>query len=100
MVRSKGERTAMWVVVAVVVIGLIIQLLVGGFGQLATFRFWFALYGWLALGLIVAYPVYLVVSNDEDAVAGMAQAGAARGESAPPPAGPEAAAPAAPAAQR
>ena len=80
MVRSKGERTAAWVVLAVLIIGPLLQLFMNGFGQLASFRFWFGLYGWLALGLVLAYPVYLMVTTDEDAVAAMARAAPAAAE--------------------
>src|SRR5919109_3418430 len=94
MVWCKGKRTSMWVVLAVLVVGPLLQLVLGGVGQFATFRFWFALFGWLALGLILAYPVYLFVSNDEDAVDAMLRAGAApAAPEMPVPAAAEAAAP-------
>lgn len=74
--RSKAERTASWVVLAVLVLGFVVAIASNGVGELVSFRFWFGLvFGWLALGLIVGYVAYLFVSTDDDAVEAMLKAG-------------------------
>ena len=81
--QAPSQKYGILAAVAVFLTGSIAQVFQEGLGTLAQFTFWYGLYGWLAVGILVGYLVYLSLS-----ITGLAKSSSpyiGKPESTPPP---------------
>ncbi len=60
--QAPSQKYGVLAAIAVLLTGSIAQIFREGLDVVAQLSFWYGLYGWLALGIIVGYVVYLAVS--------------------------------------
>ena len=59
--RSPAVAASRIVATAVLILGPLLQLVIGGFEQAGRFSFWFGLYGWFCMSIVAGFLAYLVV---------------------------------------